>query len=277
MTTNIVWITGATSGIGEALARTCPWPDTEIISVSRRDHPDLETVRFDLTDMDSWDAVGEHVTERLATFQRRARGVHPQRPLLLGRSCVHGRGRPGEQQGRDHRQHRRTARARRHVHPGRATGGRRRRRLSAWCRSPRRRRASRTRASRSTARRRRRWSSGCARCEPSATTAGKGPWVSAIRPGFVDTPAARRDAALPRGHLPRRRRHRRGRPRPATSSPPRSRPRTSGTRSPTRASPSRCCSSARRSASPPDGSRSAALDTTYRRAIRGVEDEHGRQ
>ena len=24
----IVWITGATSGIGEALARTCPWPDT---------------------------------------------------------------------------------------------------------------------------------------------------------------------------------------------------------------------------------------------------------
>ena len=26
---------------------------------------------------------------------------------------------------------------------------------------------------------------------------GKGPWVSAIRPGFVDTPAARREAELP--------------------------------------------------------------------------------
>ncbi len=51
--TTIVWITGATSGIGEALARTCPWPDTEIISVSRREHPDHETVLFDLTDMDS--------------------------------------------------------------------------------------------------------------------------------------------------------------------------------------------------------------------------------
>ena len=31
---SIVWITGATSGIGEALARTCPWPDT-------RDHQHL--------------------------------------------------------------------------------------------------------------------------------------------------------------------------------------------------------------------------------------------
>ena len=67
--TNIVWITGATSGIGEALARTCPWPDTELISVSRREHPDLETVRFDLTDLESWPRVGVHLTERLATFR----------------------------------------------------------------------------------------------------------------------------------------------------------------------------------------------------------------
>ena len=58
---NIVWITGATSGIGEALARQCPWRDTEIISVSRRRHPDFETVPFDLTDMSSWDAVGAHL------------------------------------------------------------------------------------------------------------------------------------------------------------------------------------------------------------------------
>jgi NAD(P)-dependent dehydrogenase (short-subunit alcohol dehydrogenase family) len=31
---------------------------------------------------------------------------------------------------------------------------------------------------------------------------GKGPWVGAIRPGFVDTPAARRDAALPEDTYP---------------------------------------------------------------------------
>ena len=74
---NIVWITGATSGIGEALARNCPWPDTEIISVSRRPHPDYETVYFDLTDMASWDAVGAHLTDRLATFRgERALFIH---------------------------------------------------------------------------------------------------------------------------------------------------------------------------------------------------------
>ena len=74
---NVVWITGATSGIGEALARTCPWPNTRIISVSRRDHPDLETVRFDLTDMDSWGAVGAHVADELATFRgQRAIFIH---------------------------------------------------------------------------------------------------------------------------------------------------------------------------------------------------------
>ena len=31
---------------------------------------------------------------------------------------------------------------------------------------------------------------------------GKGPWVVAIRPGFVDTPAARREAELPPIHTP---------------------------------------------------------------------------
>ena len=91
--TNIVWITGATSGIGEALARNCPWPDTEIISVSRRPHPDFESVHFDLTDMASWDAVGAHLTERLATFRGERGAVHPQRAALLG-PRVHGRGRP---------------------------------------------------------------------------------------------------------------------------------------------------------------------------------------
>ena len=54
-----------------------PWPDTEIISVSRREHPDLETVLFDLTDMDSWAGVGEHLTEGLATFRgERAVFIH---------------------------------------------------------------------------------------------------------------------------------------------------------------------------------------------------------
>ena len=31
---------------------------------------------------------------------------------------------------------------------------------------------------------------------------GSGPWVVAVRPGFVDTPAARKDAALPPEQYP---------------------------------------------------------------------------
>ena len=87
---SIVWITGATSGIGEALARTCPWPDTRIISISRREHPEHETVLFDLTDMDSWDAVGDHLTEVLATFRgERAVFIH-NALVLLGRPRLPG-------------------------------------------------------------------------------------------------------------------------------------------------------------------------------------------
>src|SRR4029453_3799545 len=72
---------------------------------------------------------------------------------------------------------------------------------------------------------------------------GKGPWVSAIRPGFVDTPAARRDAPPPRGTRSRASPVSPRPSEPGTSSPPRSRPRTSGTRFPMTASPTRCCSS----------------------------------
>ena len=91
---SIVWITGATSGIGEALARTCPWPDTEIISISRREHPDHETVLFDLTDMDSWDAVGDHLTEVLADLPRASgRCSSTTRSYYWGGRAYHGRGR----------------------------------------------------------------------------------------------------------------------------------------------------------------------------------------
>ena len=211
MTTNIVWITGATSGIGEALARTCPWPDTEIISVSRREHPDHETVRFDLTDMESWDAVGEHLTARLAAFRRRARGVHPQRALLLGRAAYMGEGDPANNQdeiiantvaplvlgdmfiraaqpavdaGVDCGLVQISSASARIAYPGLAIYGASKAAMEQWVRAVRAEREDR----------------------------GKGPWVSAIRPGLRRHPGGASRRRAPGGHLPGGRRHRRGRP-----------------------------------------------------------------
>jgi benzil reductase ((S)-benzoin forming) len=192
---NIVWITGATSGIGEALARNCPWPDTEIISVSRRRHPDFETVYFDLTDPASWDQVGSHLTERFARFKGdRALFIH---------NALHYWGRAYMGEG-DHATHvdeftancvaaialgdhflraavpavdagvdvglvQMSSASARIAYPGYAIYGASKAAIEQWVRCVRAERADR----------------------------GRGPWVSAIRPGFVDTPAARREAELP--------------------------------------------------------------------------------
>jgi len=64
----IVWITGATQGIGAALARAVPYPDARVVNISRRRHPELETVVADLTDPASWDRVSQHLADELAAF-----------------------------------------------------------------------------------------------------------------------------------------------------------------------------------------------------------------
>jgi short-subunit dehydrogenase len=65
----LIWITGATEGIGLALARTAPFPDARIVNLSRRPHPDYESVAFDLTRPETWDGVRRHVHATLATFR----------------------------------------------------------------------------------------------------------------------------------------------------------------------------------------------------------------
>ena len=193
---SIVWITGATSGIGEALARTCPWPDTRIISISRREHPEHETVLFDLTDMDSWDAVGDHLTEVLAAFRgERAVFIHnalyywggrayqgegdPRNhrdeivanvmsPLVLGDLFLRA-ARPAVDAGVDVGLVQISSASARIAYPGLAIYGAAKASMEQWVRAVRAERKDR----------------------------GTGPWVTAIRPGFVDTPAARREAELP--------------------------------------------------------------------------------
>jgi len=65
---SIIWITGATSGIGEAMAATVPYPDARVINASRRPHPVLESIHLDLADPATWSRLTDHFISELATF-----------------------------------------------------------------------------------------------------------------------------------------------------------------------------------------------------------------
>lgn len=65
----LVWISGASSGIGAALAATVPFPKARVIDLSRRGGtPGTEHFRADLSDPADWIRVGEHFTDVLADF-----------------------------------------------------------------------------------------------------------------------------------------------------------------------------------------------------------------
>ena len=69
MTTSLVWITGASSGIGAALVRTVPLPDPHVIDLSRSGGtPDTEHVPADLATPEGWHEVAAHFADRLRGF-----------------------------------------------------------------------------------------------------------------------------------------------------------------------------------------------------------------
>ena len=59
MSENLVWISGASGGIGGALAETVPWDGSRVINIARRPAPGTEHVEADLADPASWRVVGE--------------------------------------------------------------------------------------------------------------------------------------------------------------------------------------------------------------------------
>jgi benzil reductase ((S)-benzoin forming) len=65
---SLIWISGATEGIGLGLARNVPYANTRIINLSRRKHPDYESEFLDLGASDTWETVGAHFAAEIRVF-----------------------------------------------------------------------------------------------------------------------------------------------------------------------------------------------------------------
>ena len=75
--TTTVWITGASRGLGAALATTVPFPGARVLDVSRSGgSPTAEHVPADLADPSSWVALQAHFLAQLADGVERAVLVH---------------------------------------------------------------------------------------------------------------------------------------------------------------------------------------------------------
>lgn len=69
MVDTLIWITGASSGLGAGLAATVPYDSVRVVSISRSPGPDgTEHVPADLSDPSSWLAVEAHFLARIAEF-----------------------------------------------------------------------------------------------------------------------------------------------------------------------------------------------------------------
>ena len=68
MSHNLVFITGGSSGIGRAMARTVPFEDAQIFDISRRGSDDFEHIAADLSNPESWDVLGDFFVKRLHEY-----------------------------------------------------------------------------------------------------------------------------------------------------------------------------------------------------------------
>jgi NAD(P)-dependent dehydrogenase (short-subunit alcohol dehydrogenase family) len=68
MTTSLIWISGASGGIGRALAGTVPWDGARVIGISRTPAEGVDHVEADLSDPSSWPAVAASFEKELAGF-----------------------------------------------------------------------------------------------------------------------------------------------------------------------------------------------------------------
>lgn len=69
MATALVWISGASGGIGKALAKTVPWDGARVIGISRgRPAGAIEHLQADLADPSMWPTIGASFHREMAGF-----------------------------------------------------------------------------------------------------------------------------------------------------------------------------------------------------------------
>jgi len=76
MSAPLIWISGASGGIGRALAATVPWDNSRVIGISRRPLEGADHVEADLADPSSWPAVG-------ASFEKELDGFDGERVVFV--------------------------------------------------------------------------------------------------------------------------------------------------------------------------------------------------
>ena len=70
MAQNLVWITGASAGIGKAMAASVPWSDSRVIGVSRSEvSVGVEHLRFDLSRPGEWPSLADAISDEARAFR----------------------------------------------------------------------------------------------------------------------------------------------------------------------------------------------------------------
>lgn len=69
MATSLVWISGASGGIGQALASTVPWEGARVVGINRKPpQGSIEHLEADLADPSTWSAIGAAFRREMTGF-----------------------------------------------------------------------------------------------------------------------------------------------------------------------------------------------------------------